>query len=117
MESDPPNFNGSYPLAGALVGKAWALLWRNLSETEWAETPLLAESVMRHVPVRRSTIATLLHTGRRFGVLESELQWSPSRRRTTARYRVCDTTKPGGEMPDELRSWLASLPMSTDPVG
>lgn len=108
MNTRPPNFSRNYPLGGERTGKAWGLMWQQLSTTEWREGLLLAGQLAWRAEVLPATMQKLLQQARVAGILEVELRQMPGRKRLTAHYRV---TKRGvrrqpGKMKGRLKAFL-----------
>jgi hypothetical protein len=86
MDSEPPNFSGTFPLAGERIGPAWQALWRGLSDVRWTEGDTLATEVAGRHNITRHTANNLLRQAHAVGILVRKYETLRSRRR--AFYKV-----------------------------
>lgn len=84
-----PNFTGSYPLGGELIGPAWRTAWGLLSRdsSEWVEADRLVLAMCAD-GIADKTARGLLNGARRAGLLDVRYRVTgrPTRRR--AEYRI-----------------------------
>lgn len=88
MQTEAPNFNGSYPLAGEKIGPAWRLLWERLSATEWISGNNLVHPVAGWTGLQVETLKNLLRAARSAGILEVRYAAPPGWKQRVAFYRV-----------------------------
>lgn len=89
---DAPNFSGSYPLAGKLIGPAWREIWRVLHEEQGraVERRPLAEHVARLCGVVPGTAEGLMWKAGRLGLIKVTYSMATGRRVAyVARARRC----------------------------
>jgi hypothetical protein len=79
-----PDFTEGYPSKGKRIGPAWQHIWDMLGARPWAGPGLVAATADRF-GLERTTVANLLRSARRAGVLE--VQYKIIERRKTAVYR------------------------------
>lgn len=86
MQTEAPNFSGTYPLAGEKIGPAWRDCWAQLQADSWVDGLTLATEVAEAHGLDAKTTAGLLAAARRGRLLEVRYVLRRSRKR--AEYRV-----------------------------
>jgi hypothetical protein len=88
MQTDAPNFRGTYPLAGERIGPAWRAAWTRLSESQWTCGGDIVAEVAPGVGIADATVANLLRQARQAGILAVEHRVPPGRKARASYYRV-----------------------------
>lgn len=120
----PPNFTGSYPLGGELIGPAWRIAWAALASARrrgaagWVLGDELT-AAMRHTGVVDKTARGLLGNARRAGLLEVRYRvcGRPARRRAEYRVPAVAMTAPTVAYPIPFRAWLRRHRDADTPIG
>lgn len=90
MDTEAPNFNGNYPLAGERIGPAWREMWKMLDQITWLNAGDIAAVVAPKHDIKPMTVKNILRQARESGVLDQSLRVPAGRRRESAHYRVSE---------------------------
>lgn len=85
-----PDFNGTYPSSGELIGPAWQTAWEELDPTEWTLGDDVAAIMCENIGIKHKTAKELLRKAAYVGILATRTRVINSRRRVL--YRI--TTRP-----------------------
>ncbi|MBN9737310.1 MULTISPECIES: hypothetical protein [unclassified Pseudonocardia] len=90
-----PNFVGTYPLAGGVIGPAWRAAWSLITSNpdSWLTSAELVEHMLRAAPLAEKTARNLLRLARRDGHLEVEYVRVPGMHHRATRYRLAARTE------------------------
>lgn len=88
MQTEPPNFGRTYPLAGEKIGPAWRYAWSQLSDSRWTNGLDLAADMAWRAGITAKTAAGLLSKARVRGILSVAYRMDHGRKRRIAFYRV-----------------------------
>lgn len=69
---DAPNYNGTYPGAGKMVGPAWVKAWSMLEDGDWHLRTDLVPEMVSASGAQPKTCEQLLYEARQHGVLQGK---------------------------------------------